>query len=661
MKKLMTLVLAVTALLTLFTACDNSPVAVYTITYDANGSTSGTAPGASSAVKGKSVLLRNEGTLKKEGYGFTGWTTAADGSGDRYTAGEEITPSSDMTLYASWSLSYNSVVFNPKNGEDLCIENVRLGDKVPVPQTPVKDGCEFLGWTLDGKDYDFNTVIDKSIVLVAKWKQVSCTVTFDTNGGSAVASQPVSYGKTITEPTTAKDGAVFQGWLLNGKAWDFSSPVTENMTLTASWNNDIYTVTFYTGTDDKIAQQNVAYGNKATEPTQELTRSGYGFGGWTLDGEVYDFSKTVTRNMVLVAKWNIFCTVVFLDSDGETAISDLQEVEYMKTATKPEAPVKKGYTFSHWIAPDNSTYNFARPVYTSMELTASWTPNEYTVTYNVNGGSTYGDDAVPSSTKYTYGDSVTLKGISTSKVYKTGCVFEGWTTSADGSGTVYKPGDTIVGDSDNMTLYAKWTDKNYSIGDIGPSGGIIIYVSQNSGNSFKYIEAAPEVLGTGGCYGYYRPDGENNTALRSDADDPGDGKTNTNKLVSTLGGEACTEENARTQDVGGGTTKIYNITGDYAALVCRKYSFEKDSVTYDDWSLPCLCEMKSFYEAVYKAKKTGVPTGKYITSTEGYDEDGSTKCHCVVFHTETVGSKGICREELGAKSDVCRIWPVRYI
>ena len=62
------------------------------------------------------------------------------------------------------------------------------------------------------------------------------TVTFDTDGGSKVNSQTVPYGETAKTPAIpAKTGYTFAGWYLDGKAYDFTAPVTANMTLTAKW------------------------------------------------------------------------------------------------------------------------------------------------------------------------------------------------------------------------------------------------------------------------------------------------------------------------------------------------------------------------------------------------------------------------------------------
>ncbi len=132
------------------------------------------------------------------------------------------------------------------------------------------------------------------------------TVTFDAAGGSSVASQTVTKGQTATQPTApTKAGYVFKGWTLNGAAYNFATPVTGNVTLVASWEENApttYTVTFDAAGGSSVASQTVTEGGVATEPTAP-TKAGYVFKGWTLNGAAYNFATVVTGNITLVASW----------------------------------------------------------------------------------------------------------------------------------------------------------------------------------------------------------------------------------------------------------------------------------------------------------------------------------------------------------------------
>ena len=119
----------------------------------------------------------------------------------------------------------------------------------------------------------------------------------------------MEYGLTATKPAdpTLK-GYTFAFWYLgedeqNATAYDFNTPVTENITLTAKWNINKYTVTFnsYGGTPVPPVQE-VEYGLTATEPAAP-EKTGYTFDGWYLGDEKYDFSAAVEQNITLTAKW----------------------------------------------------------------------------------------------------------------------------------------------------------------------------------------------------------------------------------------------------------------------------------------------------------------------------------------------------------------------
>ena len=431
-----------------------------------------------------------------------------------------------------------------------------------------------------------------------------------------------------------------------------------------------YTVTFKTGIETTVEAQKIESGKKATAPdTSSFTKEGYEFEGWLLDGDDYDFNSPVTKDIVLVAKWAMKCTVVFLDIDGETAICDVQIIDYRDKATKPADPVKAGYTFVRWIERDRSEYNFERPVWnTYLELFAVWEANEYTVTYDANGASVF--TSVPSSDKYTYGDSFKASGITASGFSKVGCIFKGWALTKDGD-VAYKPGDEVVGEPNNMTLYAVWKDPEYSIRSTGPTGGTIIAVNEDTSSNatWKYIEAAPAVLGTY-CFGYRRdvperdlPD-PTNQIVGTTSTAIGAGKTNTEKLVREMGEEApvyAESETVPVQTSGGEGTEAEkcDTKGIYAARACMDYSLENDGNTYDDWYLPSSGELLD--------KNTAYPrnirTGLYITSTE-VDADNCNLIFYVEQHTDTTGTIQIpewMELQRKEKSYTGYVLPVRYI
>ncbi len=167
------------------------------------------------------------------------------------------------------------------------------------------------GWYTDTactQLYDFNAPVESNITLYAKWVDRTYTVTFDSHGGSEVESQVVAYGKTASKPANpTKSGYVFSGWQSSNGAYSFSTPVTGDITLKASWQQehaqgDWCKVTFDAAGGSEVEAQLVAGGSKVTRPA-DPTKEGYVFNGWALDGELFDFDKPVMQSITLVAVW----------------------------------------------------------------------------------------------------------------------------------------------------------------------------------------------------------------------------------------------------------------------------------------------------------------------------------------------------------------------
>ena len=138
------------------------------------------------------------------------------------------------------------------------------GKTVAKPEDPKKDNYTFNGWYTDSKlktAYDFEKTVSDNITLYAKWQAKvtggggggvyippsggtpsSYTVTFNSKGGSAVDSVTVTSGATISAPAEpTKEMKVFTGWYTDSACtnlFDFTTPITGNITLYAGWEDD---------------------------------------------------------------------------------------------------------------------------------------------------------------------------------------------------------------------------------------------------------------------------------------------------------------------------------------------------------------------------------------------------------------------------------------
>lgn len=216
------------------------------------------------------------------------------------------------------------------------------------------------------------------------------TVTFNAYGGFPTPDeQHVKSGeKAVLPDAPTLKGYTFAFWYLgddeqNATAYDFDTPVTGDITLTAKWNINKYTVTFnsYGGTPVPPAQE-VEYGLTATEPATAPTKTGYTFDGWYLGDEKYDFSDAVEQNITLYANWkkNIY-TVTYTDGvDGEEVFAD-QTYRVPFEDTTPAfkgTKTRDGYVFDGWKPA------FSDTVTGNVTYVAQWTARtdlSYTVHY----------------------------------------------------------------------------------------------------------------------------------------------------------------------------------------------------------------------------------------------------------------------------------------
>ena len=207
------------------------------------------------------------------------------------------------------------------------------------------------------------------------------TVTFIANGQTH-ATQQVTDGQCATVPTEPQvSGQRFIGWYNGNAAYDFTTPVTGDLRLTAAFEPippAVYTVTFIANGQTHATQQ-VTDGQRATVPTEPQV-SGQRFIGWYEGGAVYDFTTPVTGDLRLTAAFEpippAVYTVTFI-ANGQTHAT--QQVTDGQCATPPAEPELEDHRFVGWYS-GNAGFDFATPVTGDLTLTAHFestgTPEE---------------------------------------------------------------------------------------------------------------------------------------------------------------------------------------------------------------------------------------------------------------------------------------------
>ena len=252
------------------------------------------------------------------------------------------------------------------------------------------------------------------------------TVTFQSEGGSEVASQIRANTPADRPADPTKEGYTFIGWYNGESEWNFADAVTEALTLTAKWQLNQYTITFDTAGGSEVPSITQDYGTAITAPANP-TKTGYTFAGW---------DKTIpttmpAENMTITARWQVNqYTITFKPENGGQDIVIKQD--YGTAITTPANPTKTGYTFAGW----DKTIPTAMPA-ENMTITARWQVNQYTITFKPENG---GQDIV---IKQDYGTAITTPANPT----KTGYTFAGWDKTIP---------STMP--AENITLTARWTE-----------------------------------------------------------------------------------------------------------------------------------------------------------------------------------------------------------
>lgn len=503
--------------------------------------------------------------------------------------------------------------------------SVEYGNVVSKPSDPGREGYLFAGWYFNEEPYDFNAPVTQNITLKAHWTAINYTVKFDTDGGTKLSALSIPYGEKINfsgEPEPPeKEGYTFDGWTLNESTYDLETPVTQDITLKATWTKNDCTVKFDLGdsTLTPIADMTVKYGTVATSPDVGH-RTGYVFSHWKKkNGGIFDFADPITSNLELVAVWTpIKTNLTFYFPNNISKVTSLkvnvggQELTFDYPGTEEEGAFYK-YT-DDVTGLDYGTYNITVVTYNGNTPVGAVFTNNLTLNYpttdkelkvetseivaltvdvTTTAKKVSADHTITGEAKMTFDSRVT--------VY--------YSLNNDEPTTEYTASTAIacthedvlklkVTPKDATTLsYNSSVTINFNgktVGATGPAGGIIFYdagkvtsytytdASNNSTTySYRFMEAAPSDLdGTYELEGYYK---YHNTSSAIGA-----GKANTALL------------NVENQNYAAGSCLAHTVTN-------------SDGVTFEDWYLPSYIELQ---EMLKIKSAIGMKDARYWSSTE---------------------------------------------
>ncbi|MDO4492272.1 MAG: CHAP domain-containing protein [Clostridia bacterium] len=456
----------------------------------------------------------------RNGYVFTGWNTAPDGTGravaDREALAKLIaSDGTELTLYAQWEtrvyrVSYFSIRAAGMPEQQTKVHGVPLRLSEAVPE---RTGYAFAGWALSANDAVNGRVAypaggtyeeDRVRTLFAVWTPATCKIVFRGNGADKGSETELrmSFGRefTMADRIFSKEGYILKGWSATppgpetAVSCDF--PVGKRLSksesalffagngyagekvLYAVWQPAAYAVN-YRCVPESAAKGVVNPNGSTALPDTDfvpaaLSSAGYDFLGFFRDSAcTRPLERIAAGNTVPVTVWCKFrsheYTVRFDAGDGQWK-SPMAEIKctYGKSYRLPEPALNapKGYSFDRWSAESGDVGRISgnRAVFENLTATDDGTVT-LTAVYacslrvHANGGSFAGaGDAVR--IKADFGEVTALATVSGIQPRK-GYVLSGWSTKADGSGSVYPPDAVLNGVSEGNSnvhdLYAVWT------------------------------------------------------------------------------------------------------------------------------------------------------------------------------------------------------------
>jgi len=387
----------------------------------------------------------------KVGYGFAGWDKPIP----------ETMPAEDVTITALWSIHSHNIRFEFGNGDDDYEDILEFGTPIVKPADPSMTGYSFAGWTPSVPE----TMPDDDVVFEAIWHINQYTISFDTDGGSAVADIKQDYDSVITPPANpTKTGYEFNGW-------DTDIPErmpAGNMTITATWSVKSYEVTFVLNNDTEDVVTSFDFGHEIEAPIG-FEKTGYTFTGWS--PELPDTMPA--EDITVYAQWTINEYTITFMTDGGSHVNPICQ-EYGTAITPPANPTKTGYAFVDWDAEIPETM----PDH-DMMINAIWSINSYTISFETDGGSEV------ASIEQNYNTEITAPDAPT----KTGYTFGGWLPEVPSK----MP-------AENMTCVAQWNINTYSL--TFNMLGVVANVVRNY-NYGASVEAAPIPSHDGYTFGGY--------------------------------------------------------------------------------------------------------------------------------------------------------------
>lgn len=409
------------------------------------------------------------GIIVETKYGTTNKQTSATAKKEAGFTAQGVTQpniqadgSTEVTIYYNRNTYTVTWMFENKRHDSY---DVTFGASIAEPEsTPAKPGYRFIGWN---KAYEKMPAQD--LIIEAIFEPNSYNVEFEMveEGVAPWGPITVTYGQPYGDQLDIKDEITTGDALqLTLKGWmDSSGRMVNKNTIVSVAAAHILTAVWVTTNEKPYRVEHLLQNVSDTEYTCVEVETRYGIVGAeaTANANTYTgFSHVSTVTDIIADDGSAVVRVYYdrmestitwhFNTDDSQGQPLVQTYRYQQPIAQPVVPARAGYKFMGWYDALNMTPPATMPAGLSLDYTAQWTFDSYTVSFDANGGSAH-----PESITVTYqGQYPVLEEIS-----RTGYVFDGWYTAAVG-GDLIAQGD-VVEITHDITLYAHWTPMTYQV------------------------------------------------------------------------------------------------------------------------------------------------------------------------------------------------------
>ena len=415
----------------------------YAVTLNTNGGTINNG-NVTEYIYGVGATLPTADDMTYTGHTFKGWYDNEGLTGDPVTAigGTEM---GNKEYWAKWEINQYTITFDTAGGSAIAPITQDYGTAITAPADPTREGYTFAGWDTAIPA----TMPAHNMTITAQWTVNQYTITYDLDGGTAEGN-PDTYtvetdAFTLKNPT--RPGYTFTGWSGTGLTGEDNLTVTipkgstGNRSYTAHWSLNTYSITYDLNGGTASGNPTSYTVESATITLNQPTKTGYTFTGWSGTDLTGEDNLTVTipagstGDRSYTAHWSLNTYSITYDLNGGTVSGnpDFYTVESAAITLNP--PTRTGYTFIGWSGTDlsgsdNLTVTIPTGSIVNRSYTAHWSLNTYSITYDLDGGTAFGNP-----------DSYTVESaaITLNEPTKAGYVFNGWS------------GTDLVGE-DNLTV-----------------------------------------------------------------------------------------------------------------------------------------------------------------------------------------------------------------